>query len=228
MPRLHVADPQIEFPQALAWRSHAPAASARARLLKRSIDIALSSCALLCLAPFLVVVAVLVKLTSRGPVLFRQCRLGKDGRPFEMFKFRTMIVNAEELKPLLAKMNERNGPVFKMRMDPRVTKFGRTLRKFSIDELPQLFHVLTGEMSLVGPRPPVPSEVEQYQPWHLRRLSVPPGLTCAWQVSANRHNLSFDEWVRLDLGYIDAWSPALDVRLIFQTIPVVLTGRGQS
>jgi lipopolysaccharide/colanic/teichoic acid biosynthesis glycosyltransferase len=206
----------------------APAAPAGALLLKRCIDLAFAACALLCLSPLFLVVGILIKLTSRGPVFFRQRRLGKNGRPFDMLKFRTMIVNAEELKPLLASMNERTGPVFKMRNDPRVTKLGRVLRKFSIDELPQFVHVLTGEMSIVGPRPPIPAEVEEYQAWHFRRLSVPPGLTCAWQVAANRHALSFDEWVRLDLRYIDGWSPALDLKLIFMTIPVVFTGRGQS
>ena len=179
------------------------------------------------LAPFLLLVAALIKLTSKGPVFFRQARVGLHGRPFNMFKFRTMVVNAEALKDQLQAKNERAGPVFKIKSDPRVTPAGRFLRKHSIDELPQLINVLRGDMSIVGPRPPVPKEVAQYEAWQQRRLSVRPGLTCIWQVSG-RDQISFQEWMYLDMRYIDHWSLAEDLSLILQTVPVVLSGRGAS
>jgi exopolysaccharide biosynthesis polyprenyl glycosylphosphotransferase len=195
--------------------------------LKRGFDILSSGLALWVLAPMLVVVAMLVKLTSRGPVLFRQTRVGLHGRPFRMLKFRTMVENAEALKAQLASVNEMDGPVFKMKKDPRITPIGRFLRKFSIDELPQLINVLRGDMSVVGPRPPVPSEVARYEPWQRRRLSVRPGLTCIWQVSG-RNEISFEQWMYMDLQYIDNWSFLKDVGLILKTLPVVVTGRGAS
>jgi lipopolysaccharide/colanic/teichoic acid biosynthesis glycosyltransferase len=144
-----------------------------------------------------------------------------------MLKFRSMVVNAEELKAKLAAQNEQGGPVFKMKRDPRVTKVGRFIRKFSVDELPQLVNVLRGEMSIVGPRPPVPSEVAKYEAWQRRRLSVRPGLTCVWQVSG-RNQISFEEWMLLDMRYIDNWSLSQDIQLILKTFPVVFTGRGAS
>jgi exopolysaccharide biosynthesis polyprenyl glycosylphosphotransferase len=195
--------------------------------LKRGFDILSSGMALWVLAPLLVMVAMLVKLTSRGPVLFRQTRVGLHGRPFRMLKFRTMVENAEALKAQLASVNEMDGPVFKMKKDPRITPIGRFLRKFSIDELPQLINVLRGDMSVVGPRPPVPSEVARYEPWQRRRLSVRPGLTCIWQVSG-RNEISFEQWMYMDLQYIDNWSFLKDVSLILKTLPVVVTGRGAS
>jgi exopolysaccharide biosynthesis polyprenyl glycosylphosphotransferase len=194
---------------------------------KRLFDIVSSGVALWVLAPMLLVVAVLVKLTSRGPLLFRQTRVGLHGRPFKMLKFRTMVENAEELKAKLAAQNEMDGPVFKMKKDPRITSIGRILRKFSIDELPQLINVLRGDMSVVGPRPPVPNEVAKYEPWQRRRLSVRPGLTCIWQVSG-RNEISFEQWMYMDLQYIDTWSFTKDIGLILKTFPVVLTGRGAS
>ena len=195
--------------------------------LKRLFDIAASGAALAFLSPLLVAAAILVKLTSRGPVLFRQERVGMNGRTFHMLKFRSMVVNAEELKGLLLASNEQSGPVFKMKRDPRVTAVGRFMRKHSIDELPQLVNVLRGDMSLVGPRPPVPGEVAKYEAWQRRRLSVRPGLTCVWQVSG-RNEISFEDWMLLDMRYIDHWSLASDFGLILRTVPVVLTGRGAS
>jgi lipopolysaccharide/colanic/teichoic acid biosynthesis glycosyltransferase len=195
--------------------------------MKRLFDIASSASALALLAPLLLVAAALVKLTSRGPVLFRQERVGLHGRTFHMLKFRSMIANADALKALLMKDNEQSGPVFKMKRDPRVTAFGRFMRKHSIDELPQLVNVLRGDMSVVGPRPPIPGEVARYEAWQLRRLSVRPGLTCVWQVSG-RNDISFREWMLLDMRYIDHWSLAGDFSLIWKTLPVVLTGRGAS
>jgi exopolysaccharide biosynthesis polyprenyl glycosylphosphotransferase len=195
--------------------------------LKRLLDVGASSVALALLSPLMVVVALLIKFTSRGDILFKQQRVGRHGRPFNMLKFRSMVSNAEELKAKLMALNEQAGPVFKMRSDPRITGVGRFIRKFSIDELPQLVNVLRGEMSLVGPRPPVPSEVAKYEAWQRRRLSVRPGLTCVWQVSG-RNEISFEEWMYLDMQYIDHWSLAQDFQLILKTIPVVFTGRGAS
>jgi exopolysaccharide biosynthesis polyprenyl glycosylphosphotransferase len=197
------------------------------RALKRAIDIVVSATALGLLSPLFLAVGVVIKATSRGPLLFRQARVGQSGRQFNMLKFRSMVVNAEELKARLLAQNEQQGPVFKMKQDPRITGIGRVIRKFSIDELPQLLNVLRGEMSLVGPRPPIPAEVAKYEAWQRRRLSVRPGLTCVWQVSG-RNEISFEEWMYLDMQYIDHWSLQRDLELIAKTVPVVLTGRGAS
>ncbi|MEI6666730.1 MAG: sugar transferase [Acidobacteriota bacterium] len=194
---------------------------------KRMVDVALSSVALAALAPLFLLVAAAIKLTSKGPVFFTQLRVGLRGRMFGMYKFRSMVVDAERRLEELQAKNEQTGPVFKMRHDPRITPVGRILRKFSIDELPQLINILRGEMAIVGPRPPVPSEVAQYQPWQRRRLSVRPGLTCLWQVQG-RNNIGFDEWMMLDLQYVDQWSFAKDVALIGRTVPVVVSGKGSS
>ncbi len=195
--------------------------------LKRLLDIVVSATALLLLSPVLAVTALAVKLTSKGPILFKQERVGLHGRTFHMLKFRSMVQDAELLKGALAAQNERSGPVFKMAKDPRVTPLGRFIRKYSIDELPQVLNVLRGDMSIVGPRPATPSEVARYEAWQRRRLSVRPGLTCVWQVSG-RDQISFGAWMLLDMRYIDHWSLWDDVRLILQTVPVVLTGRGAS
>jgi exopolysaccharide biosynthesis polyprenyl glycosylphosphotransferase len=195
--------------------------------MKRLFDIFSSAMALWLLLPLFAVVIALIKLTSRGPVFFRQTRVGLHGREFAMLKFRSMVVNAEDLKESLARANEQSGPVFKMRNDPRITSIGRFIRKYSIDELPQLVNVLRGDMSIVGPRPPVPQEVSQYDAWQRRRLSVRPGLTCIWQVSG-RNQISFEDWMYLDMQYIDHWSLARDFNLIFRTVPIVITGRGAS
>ena len=195
--------------------------------LKRLFDICSSAAALALLSPLLVGVALAVKLTSRGPIFFKQKRVGLHGKSFNMLKFRSMVINAEELKAKLEAMNEQTGPVFKMKNDPRITGIGRFIRKYSIDELPQLINVLRGERSVVGPRPPIPSEVEKYATWQRRRLSVRPGLTCIWQVSG-RNQISFEDWMYLDMRYIDHWSLGTDLGLILRTVPVVLTGSGAS
>jgi exopolysaccharide biosynthesis polyprenyl glycosylphosphotransferase len=177
------------------------------------------------LSPVFLVIAALIKLTSPGPVLFRQPRCGLHGRSFTFLKFRSMTLGADALKATLAPYNEMDGPAFKMTNDPRVTPIGRFLRRTSLDELPQLWNILRGDMSFVGPRPAVIEEVRQYQPWQRRRLSMKPGLTCLWQVSG-RNELTFDEWMRLDLEYIDNWSLWLDVKIALKTIPAVVRGRG--
>ena len=195
--------------------------------LKRLLDIAGSAAALWVLFPFLLIVSALVKLTSPGTVFFRQLRVGLHGKKFHMLKFRSMVANAEALKATLTEKNEQTGPVFKIKRDPRITPLGRFLRKYSIDELPQLVNVLRGDMTLVGPRPPVPQEVALYEPWQRRRLSVPPGLTCLWQVSG-RNEVGFEDWMYLDLQYIDHPSVGQDIGLLLKTVPAVVTGRGSS
>jgi exopolysaccharide biosynthesis polyprenyl glycosylphosphotransferase len=195
--------------------------------LKRLFDIVSSAAALWLLTPALALVAIAVKLTSRGPIFYKQVRAGLHGREFNMLKFRTMVVGADAQRAELLARNEQTGPVFKMRNDPRVTRIGRFLRRYSIDELPQLLNVLRGDMSVVGPRPPLPSEVMKYAPWHRRRLSVRPGLTCIWQVSG-RSQISFEQWMYMDMQYIDHWNLLRDFDLIFRTVPAVMTGRGAS
>ncbi|WP_422723937.1 exopolysaccharide biosynthesis polyisoprenyl-phosphate hexose-1-phosphate transferase EpsZ [Hyalangium rubrum] len=209
----------------LHFVTHAPAPHQMA--IKRLFDIIASAAALLALSPLLVTVALIIKATSRGPIFFKQQRVGLHGKTFNMLKFRSMVVNAEELKAKLEAMNEQTGPVFKIKNDPRITPIGRFIRKYSIDELPQLLNVLRGEMSVVGPRPPLPKEVEKYAAWQRRRLSVRPGLTCIWQVSG-RNQISFEEWMYLDMQYIDNWTLLTDLSLILKTVPVVVTGRGAS
>ena len=194
---------------------------------KSAIDFVGSLSLILLLSPIMVAAAVAVRLTSPGPVFFRQQRAGLNGRPFTMLKFRSMVTNAEQLKQELAALNEMSGPVFKVTNDPRVTATGRFLRKWSIDELPQLFNVLRGEMSLVGPRPLPVDEVARFDDLaHRRRLSVRPGLTCIWQVRGRNNVSDFKEWVRLDLEYIDRWSLGLDLKILVKTVPVVVFGRG--
>jgi len=169
--------------------------------------------------------ALFIKLDSRGPIFYKQTRCGLNGRQFSMYKFRTMCCDAEKQKDDLLHENEMSGPVFKIKDDPRVTRVGRFLRKFSIDEVPQFLNVLKGEMSLVGPRPPLPHEVAGFLPWQRRKLSVKPGVTCIWQVNG-RNNIGFEEWMRLDLDYIDNWSLWLDAKIIARTIPTVIKGSG--
>ncbi|MEL7370377.1 MAG: sugar transferase [Myxococcota bacterium] len=195
--------------------------------LKRLMDILVSGIMLLLASPVMLVTAIIIKLTSDGPIFFQQERSGRQGRRFTMFKFRSMVVDAEARKKELAHLNEMSGPVFKITRDPRVTRIGQIIRKTSIDELPQLFNILRGDMSLVGPRPPLPSEVDQYQPWQRRRLSVKPGLTGLWQVSG-RNNVDFEEWMAMDLRYIDDWSLWLDMKIILRTVPAVLFRAGAS
>jgi exopolysaccharide biosynthesis polyprenyl glycosylphosphotransferase len=196
-----------------------------ALLVKRAMDFVLASLALIVLSPLFVILAALVALTSPGPVFYRQTRCGLGGRRFSLLKFRSMVDNAEDSRFGLEKLNEVDGPVFKMRDDPRCTRVGRWMRMFSLDELPQLWNVVCGDMSLVGPRPPLPQEVEQYEPWQRRRLRMRPGLTCLWALEG-RSQLRFDRWVKLDLLYIDRWSIWLDCKILFKTIPAVLSGKG--
>ncbi len=193
---------------------------------KRIIDVAGASFALLMLSPLLAVVAAMIKATSPGPVLFRQKRSGLGGRPFVMLKFRTMVADAESHKPRLMALNEQDGPAFKIKDDPRITRLGRFLRQTSIDELPQFWNVLRGEMSLVGPRPPLYSEVVQYQTWYRQRLEVTPGLTCIWQTEG-RSQVSFAEWMRMDVRYIRSRFQFVgDLKLLLHTIPAILFHRG--
>lgn len=193
--------------------------------LKRVIDVVGSGIGILLLSPLFLLITLLIKATSGGPVLYIQKRCGSNGRKFVLYKFRSMYQGAHKRLGELAKINEMKGPVFKIKNDPRITPVGRFLRKFSLDELPQLFNVFAGQMSLVGPRPPLPKEVSRYEPWQRRRLSMRPGITCLWQVSG-RNKIGFDEWMKLDLEYIDNWSLWLDIKILFKTIPAVLFGRG--
>jgi exopolysaccharide biosynthesis polyprenyl glycosylphosphotransferase len=195
--------------------------------LKRPLDCVVSVLVLLVLSPFYLAVALLIKFTSPGPILFRQQRSGLNGRPFTIFKFRTMSTDAEARKKELEARNEMRGPVFKVTDDPRITPIGKFLRKYSIDEFPQFFNVLRGEMSLVGPRPLPIDEVKRFDDFsHRRRLSVKPGLTCTWQISGRNNVVDFKDWVRLDLEYIDNWSLWLDVKIICRTVPAVIAGAG--
>jgi exopolysaccharide biosynthesis polyprenyl glycosylphosphotransferase len=195
--------------------------------LKRALDLALASAALLVSAPLLLLIAVLVRLTSPGPAIYRQLRCGLNGRRFQLYKFRSMYRDAEQMRPAVEHLNEMDGPVFKSSRDPRVTPVGRFLRKTSLDELPQLLNILKGDMSFVGPRPPLPDEVARYEKWQRRRLRMKPGLTCLWAL-AGRNQLNFAQWMQLDMEYIDNWSLALDFKILLRTIPRVLSGRGAS
>ena len=192
---------------------------------KRAMDLAVSGLILVSFGWLFGMIAAAIKLTSKGPIFFRQTRVGMNGRRFTMLKFRSMVADADRRLAELKALNEMDGPVFKIKKDPRITRVGGFLRKFSLDELPQLWNVFVGEMSLVGPRPPLPSEVEQYGDSQRRRLSVRPGLTCLWQISG-RNTVNFEKWVELDLQYIDNWSQALDLRILAKTVPVVRTGKG--
>ena len=188
--------------------------------LKRFMDIFASILGLILLSPILIVVSVLIKLDSKGPVFFSQKRVGLHGKTFNMYKFRSMVVNAEEIKDKLKEQNEMSGPMFKMKNDPRITKIGKFIRKTSIDELPQLLNVLKGEMSLVGPRPSLPKEVKEFEPWMLERLEVKPGITCYWQVMW-RNSIGFREWMELDVKYVHERCLSLDLKLIFKTFFVL-------
>jgi exopolysaccharide biosynthesis polyprenyl glycosylphosphotransferase len=192
---------------------------------KRALDITVAVIALIVLAPLMAVIAIAIKLDSRGPVIFRQTRCGKDGKPFTFLKFRGMTEDAERRQAELLELNEADGPIFKIRHDPRVTRVGRFIRRTSLDELPQFWNVLRGEMSLVGPRPPIPSEVAVYEPWHRNRLACVPGITGLWQVSG-RSDLTFKEMVELDIDYITRWSLWVDLRIIVRTLVVVVLARG--
>lgn len=193
--------------------------------IKRMTDFFLSFMALILFFPLLIAIAILIKWDSKGPVFFNQRRCGLNGREFSLIKFRSMIQGAEKMQEQLKDLNEMAGPVFKITHDPRVTRIGSWLRRTSLDELPQLLNVLKGDISLVGPRPPLPQEVALYERWQRRRLSVKPGITCIWQISG-RNNINFDEWMKLDLHYIDHWSLSLDMKILIRTVPAVLSGHG--
>lgn len=211
---------------AMTIRTVPPASSALH--VKTILDYLFAAFALLLLAPLLVLIGVAIKIKSPGPVIFSQERCGLNGRCFKVFKFRTMIIDAEKNLAELRTQNEADGPVFKIRKDPRIIPWiGAFLRQTSLDELPQLFNILRGEMSLIGPRPPIPQEVEEYQAWQRRRLSMKPGITGLWQTSANRNDVSFEEWMALDLKYIDNWSLFMDSKIFFKTALVMLTGMGR-
>ena len=199
--------------------------SERITLCKRLIDVIGSFIMIVLLSPLFAAIAVAIKVVSQGPVFFPQKRVGHHGDAFTMYKFRSMVVDAEKLKKKLAKQNHRTGPAFKMKNDPRVIPLGNFLRRTSLDELPQLFNVLKGDMTLVGPRPPLPEEVSRYDLWHQKRMDVTPGITCIWQVRS-RHNKNFDHWVREDIEYIRRRSLWLDVKILLRTIPAVLSGKG--
>jgi len=195
-------------------------------LIKRLFDLFFSFIAIIVLSPVFLITAIIVKVSSKGPVFFRQQRCSLNGRRFTVYKFRTMVVDAEaKLKELLL-FNEMQGPAFKMENDPRVTKLGKFLRKSSIDELPQFWNVFKGDMSFVGPRPPMPAEVDKYEPWQRRRLTMRPGITCLWQAFGRNKINNFDEWMKLDLEYIDNWSLWFDFKILLKTIPIVLFGTG--
>jgi len=196
-------------------------------IIKTMADIYFSITAVILLFPVFLIIAVLIKLESKGPVFFKQERIGLRGRKFKLIKFRTMVVNAEELLEKLKGNNEMDGPAFKMKDDPRITRLGKFLRKSGLDEFPQLLNVIFGEMSLIGPRPPLEVEVKQYKRWQLRRLSVKPGITCTWQIIPNRNDIKFEKWMQLDLNYIDNWSLTKDLKLFFKTISTMFLASGR-
>ena len=206
-----------------------PSSLRRYLINKRIFDIVFSLAVLILLSPVYLILALLIVLDDphAGPI-YAQTRVGKDGKPFRFYKFRTMVKDADRMLDSLLDLNEkRDGPAFKIKDDPRITRVGRFLRKTSLDELPQFFNVLKGDMSVVGPRPPLPHEVAQYSPYHMQRLSVTPGLTCYWQTSQNRDAIQFEDWVEMDLQYIRERSYLLDLKLILRTVKVVTTGQGQ-
>jgi lipopolysaccharide/colanic/teichoic acid biosynthesis glycosyltransferase len=200
-------------------------ATSLASISKRALDVVGATVGIIVLLPVLIACALAVKLTSPGPILYRQLRVGKLGRPFSCLKFRTMRVGTHAQQKLLRATSSQDGPAFKIPNDPRITTIGGLLRKFSLDELPQMLNVLIGDMSLVGPRPPIPSEVNNYTWWQRRRISIKPGLTCVWQVYG-RNRVSFKRWVEMDLYYIDNWSMWMDLKLILHTVRVVVRGTG--
>lgn len=199
--------------------------SAMYAIAKRAFDLVVGSVVVVMLIPILPLIAIMIKLDSRGPVFFKQDRVGKDGKIFKFYKFRSMVHRADESRGELTQKNEQDGPVFKIRSDPRITSVGRFLRRSSMDEIPQMFNVLKGDMSIVGPRPPLPGEVANYQPWHMGRLSVKPGITCLWQISG-RSQIGFNEWMRLDMEYLKTRSFKTDLLIFLKTIPAVIARKG--
>ena len=195
------------------------------RIAKRTLDIVASGLGILLFLPLMAPLATLIYLESPGPIFFRQIRVGKNRRHFLCYKFRSMVVEAEELKDDISYLNEADGAMFKIRNDPRITQLGSFMRRSSLDELPQLFNVFKGDMSIVGPRPQIPSEVERYLPWHYRRLEVTPGITCLWQISG-RSSIGFDEWMRLDTEYVKMRGFLFDLKIILLTLPAIIARRG--
>jgi exopolysaccharide biosynthesis polyprenyl glycosylphosphotransferase len=193
---------------------------------KKILDIVISGFLLILLSPLMLIIGLLVWITSKGPIIYRQKRVGFRGRQFDFYKFRTMIIGADAKKEELDELNEMDGPVFKMKMDPRITRIGRFLRRSGLDELPQLINVFKGEMSLIGPRPPLPEEIRHYKRWQLRRLSVKPGLSCFWQIKPDRNNIKFEKWMAMDLAYIDNWSLRLDFIILLKTIRTIFQRSG--
>jgi exopolysaccharide biosynthesis polyprenyl glycosylphosphotransferase len=220
-----IVDLRLIEGQEAAERRGLLAASRWQRIAKRWIDVFGSFFLMVLLSPVLLATAIAIKLTSRGPVLYAHERIGRDGEPFRMFKFRSMRLGAHDDRGGVLHLNEAGGPVFKIKDDPRITRVGRVIRKLSIDELPQLLNVLRGDMSLVGPRPPLPEESESYGPRERQRLAVTPGITCIWQVSG-RSDIDFETWVDMDLEYIETWTLRADLKLLLLTIPAVISGRG--
>ena len=196
-------------------------------LIKRFVDMLISFFTIVAFLPVFFIIAVAIKLDSKGPIIYMQQRIGKDGKPFKMYKFRSMCVDADQKLSELKALNERDGPVFKIANDPRVTRVGKFIRKTCMDELPQLLNILKGEMAIVGPRPPLPNEVEEYTPYQMKRLSITPGLTCYWQVS-RRDTVTFEKWVELDLKYIQERSLWVDFKIVLRTVPVALFGKGMN
>jgi len=194
---------------------------------KRALDVLVSALLLLLLSPLLLILGLLVKLTSRGPVIYRWKVVGRNGRPFVGYKFRSMVANADELKAKLEDRNEMTGPVFKLVNDPRITRVGSWMRRYSLDELPQLYSVLKGDMSLVGPRPPLVTEYARFNEYQKQKLGVKPGITCLWQISGRNELSDFDDWVGLDLSYIRRWSLWLDFKILLKTLTVVFSGSGR-
>jgi lipopolysaccharide/colanic/teichoic acid biosynthesis glycosyltransferase len=192
---------------------------------KRLFDLIVGSVMLLLLLPILPLIALMIKLDTRGPVIFKQDRVGENGRIFKFYKFRSMIHQAEQRKAALARLNEQEGPIFKIRTDPRITSVGKFLRRSSLDEIPQIFNVLKGDMSIVGPRPPLPGEVSNYQTWQMKRLAIKPGITCLWQISG-RSQIGFNEWMRLDMEYLKTRSIRTDLLIFLKTIPAVIARKG--
>jgi len=194
--------------------------------VKKIMDIIISLLIIIILSPVLFIIALLIKLTSKGPAIYKQARVGLRGRQFDLYKFRTMILNADQLRQELESKNEADGPVFKIKDDPRVTRIGAFLRKTGLDELPQLMNILKGEMSLIGPRPPLKEETKHYKRWQLRRLSVKPGLSCFWQIKPDRNSIKFEKWMEMDLAYIDNWSIRLDFIILLKTIKTIFQRTG--
>lgn len=195
--------------------------------VKRLIDVVGAGSLLVVLSPLFLLLAIIVKLSSPGKAFYRWTVVGQNGRPFLSYKFRSMVSNADELKATLEGANEMTGPVFKITNDPRITRTGKWMRRYSLDELPQLYSVLAGDMSLVGPRPPLVGEYERFSDFQKQKLRVKPGITCLWQINGRKHVTDFDEWVRLDLEYIRRWSLWLDIRILLRTVAAVLSGSGK-